>query len=348
MRSRADRDMEIDALQHPDFIWTWKSANRRGKVSLWLPYLDKIERLPKGKSDRYCFSFNGGAVTCHLKELDFIMLYGASGNIPVEFLDKLATYRIPMMIHRRNMPRPYIFYPEAGVDDKDLLTAQIVTRENLIKRSYVARMLIHARFKKFEKLIPIPTSEYHRLASCRTIASIRSIEARVTRRYWKKYFNEIGCPGVQRRDNSHLVNNALDAGSFFLYGIFLRWLLFHKFSPNHGFLHEPTSYPSLCYDLIEPFRYIIEESVASAAETSSLSGKENTAIALQFIKSSLEQEVYVPVTRQVVSRKNLLHGVVLALRAYLLSETKRFVIPIEGEKKGGRPPKVSYILPGGR
>ncbi|HJL54016.1 MAG TPA: hypothetical protein QF695_15475, partial [Arenicellales bacterium] len=108
------------------------------------------------------------------------------------------------------------------------------------------------------------------------------------------------------------------------------------------------SYPSLCYDLIEPFRYIIEESVASAAETSSLSGKENTAIALQFIKSSLEQEVYVPVTRQVVSRKNLLHGVVLALRAYLLSETKRFVIPIEGEKKGGRPPKVSYILPGGR
>lgn len=31
----------------------------------------------------------------------------------------------------------------------------------------------------------------------------------------------------------------------------LRWVLLHRVSPTHGFLREPTEYPSLVYDLIE-------------------------------------------------------------------------------------------------
>ena len=151
---------------------------------------------------------------------------------------------------------------------------------------------------------------------------------------------------INRYEIAQILNAALNAGSFFLYGVILRWLLFHKFSPSHGYLHEPTSYPSLCYDLIEPYRHIIEESVSETFKIVTTSQKESTSIALQYIKSKLEQEVYVPTTRQTVSRKNLLHGVVLALRSYLLSESKRFVIPTEGKKAGGRPPKVAYLLPG--
>ncbi len=31
---------------------------------------------------------------------------------------------------------------------------------------------------------------------------------------------------------------------------------------------------------------------------------------------------------------------------YLLGEVKRMVIPVEGTKKGGRPPDAGYSLPG--
>lgn len=64
------------------------------------------------------------------------------------------------------------------------------------------------------------------------------------------------------------------------------------------------------------------------------------------MKALLEEVVYVPVTKQYVRRKNLLHGIVLALRAYLIGESRHFIIPKEGISKGGRPPNCGYRLPG--
>ena len=341
--------MEISELQHADFIWTWKTNRRAKRVGLWLPYLQSIEKLPKGKSDRYRFQFNGGEVTCHLKEIDFLMLYGASGVLPVELLDNLAKYKIPLMIHRRNMANPYVFYPSIAASHPDVITGQINARENLIKRVYVARTLIHARLKTLENLIPISNTDYKKLSVARSLEVVRSIEARTTKRYWKYYYETLGFPGTTRRDNSHKINQALDAGSFFLFGIILRWVLFHKMSPCHAFMHEPTTYPSLCYDLMEPYRYLIEESVALTVKDVNMSDDYPiTAQSLNHLKVRLEHAVYVPMTRQVVSEKNLLHGVVLALRAYLLGDSKRFHIPVAGKKKGGRPPIVGYALPGAR
>jgi CRISPR/Cas system-associated endonuclease Cas1 len=341
------RPMEIDGLQHPDFIWTWKSSRRAGKVSLWLPYLQSIERLPKGKSDRYRFSFNGGEVTCHLKEVDFLMLYGASGALPVEFLDKLSTYRIPLIIHRRNLPRPYVFFPQSTDAALDVLSHQIRYRDNLIRRAYIARTLIRARIGHLGQSIPISHRVIKDLQGARSIEVVRSIEATATKRYWDRYYQSVGLEDLTRREKKHPINAALDAGSFFMFGVLLRWLLFHRLSPCHAFLHEPTTYPSLCYDLMEPYRGWIEDCAAAAirqfpeGDTSTI-----TAMTLQYLKAKLEQEVYVPQTRQTVARKNLLHGIVLALRAYLLGETTRLVVPMEGPRAGGRPPKLSFKLPG--
>ena len=339
--------MEINSFQHPDFVWTWKSSKRNGKASLWLPYFQKVERLPKGKSDRYCFQFNGGEVTCHLKEIDFLMLYGATGHLPVEFLDKLSTYKIPLMIHRRNMPRPYVFFPNINSDNKDILTAQILHRENNIRRTYIARILVKERIRSFENLITISNSDYTRLASARNIKKIRSIEARLTKRYWSRFYERIDCSETTRRDNSHPVNTALDAMSFFVYGVILRWALFHKLSPCHAYLHETTTYPSLCYDLIEPYRYLIEN-VLLKLTGESINANNIVSASITQLKEDLDEIVYVPSARLDVSRKNLLHGIILALRAYLLKESKRFIIPREGVKSGGRPLKPGYRLPGGR
>lgn len=91
--------MEIGEFQHQDFVWTWKSNRAGSRVSLWLPYFDGVERV---KGTRYRFRYNGGEFEADLKQVDFIMLYGASGTLPVQFLDDLNTQRITLFVHRRN------------------------------------------------------------------------------------------------------------------------------------------------------------------------------------------------------------------------------------------------------
>ena len=104
----------------------------------------------------------------------------------------------------------------------------------------------------------------------------------------------------------------------------------------------------LVYDLMEPARYMIEEAVAGACRTHPPDNASDslTKATLSGLKNDMEKVVYVPATHQFVRRKNLLHGSVLALRAYLAGDMRRFIVPAAGERKGGRPPKVSYRLPG--
>ena len=188
---------------------------------------------------------------------------------------------------------------------------------------------------------------YGRLARARSIGQVRVWEAEQSRKYWGRYFSQLGHPNATRREKGPLAA-ALDAGSMFLAGVILRWLLIHRLSPSHGFLHEGTDYMGLVYDLMEPARYMIEEALAAACSAHSADGTSDmlTKATLSMLKNQLEKVVYVPATRQRVRRKNLLHGNVLALRAYLAGDMRRFVVPAAGERKGGRPPKVSYRLPG--
>ena len=143
------------------------------------------------------------------------------------------------------------------------------------------------------------------------------------------------------------MQSALNAGSMFLSGVLLRWILMHRLSPSHGFLHEGSDYMGLVYDLMEPARYLIERAAAAGCEGCEEEAGQFAKRTLSSLKRSLDGVVYVPSTRQFVRRKNLLHGLVLALRAYLNGDMRRFVPPVAGARRGGRPPKVSYSLPGG-
>lgn len=334
--------MEIDQFQHPDSIWTWKSNRRGQKASLWIPYLDEVEKL---KGSRWRLSYNGGELEVDLKEIDTIMLYGSSGNLPVLFLDQLGIHHIPMIVHRRNMDAPALVLPSPRPDAKDVLGKQVLFRANRIKSAYVARTLIRARFRAVSEDISLSERAWIRFNRIRNVDQIRNMEAQWARRYWKRYYIRVGYPENHRREDNP-VSLALNACSFFLYGVALRWILVHRLSPQHGFLHRPTDYPSLVYDLIEPYRYICERAVADTALKSD--PDQLTTKALETIKRMMEETVYVPATRQYVRRKNLLHGVVLSIRAWLLGEMPRFVIPEEGQKRGGRPVKISFIMPGDR
>lgn len=342
MNMEAETAQKLAPEQHPDFLWTWKSNQRSSKASIWLPYFSQATKVPRSKN--WKVAYNGGELELDLSQVDFIMFYGASGEIPLAFLDDAAKHGIVLMVHRRHVPVPYLFYPSTPADPSDVLTKQILFRNQLIKRCCIAKTLIRERLTFMQPLIPIPQGVFRDLAAAKEIAKIRSIEAVTTARYWDAWFERLDVDSHRRSE--HPLTTALDAASKFVYGIILRWVLFHKLSPNHGFLHEPTTYSSLIYDLIEPYRYIIEEAVAQAWLHSDKTEKECVAKTISYLKEMLDEVCYVPATRQYVRRKNLLHGVVLALRAYLLGEVKRLVVPVEGKPQGGRPPKVGYRLPG--
>ena len=311
---------------------------------MWLPYVSRVEKVKKSV---WRFTYNGGEVDTDVARLDCVMFYGATGQIPIALIDDLAALRVPLLVHRRNIGRPAVFLPAPRADANDILTKQIIARTHGPKRAYIARTLVRERFRGVKNTLPLPDAVYRRLARTRTLGEVRLWEAEQSRKYWRRYFTLIGYPDVTRREKGTLPA-ALDAGSTFLSGILLRWLLIHRLSPSHGFLHEGTDYMGLVYDLMEPARYMIEESLAAACKAHLPDGDADslTKATLSALKSNLEKVVYVPATRQSVRRKNLLHGNVLALRAYLAGDMRRFVIPAAGERKGGRPPNVSYWLPG--
>lgn len=328
----------MDDLQHPDSIWTWSTSVRRGRASLWIPYLQDIQKEKSG----WKISYNGGEFVADLNKVDSILLYGATGDLPIRFLDDLATKKVPLLIHRRNLSEPYVFVPAGKRDDKDILTAQIKCRENQKKCAYIARTLIREQAKN--RQYPVTDGFIRRLNKLRSVELIRLEEAHQSINYWKRYFSELGLPEDSRRGDNP-VAAALDAGSFFLYGVMLRWVLLHKMSPAHGFLHVTTGYPSLAYDLLEPYRYIIEQEVMKAVKSGAT---DLTTVCLNGIKESMDTTVFVPAHRAYARRKNLLHGAVLALRAWILGEVPRLVFPTEGAKIGGRPPHTGYKLPGAK
>jgi len=336
--------MKIDELSHPDSVWTYKSSARSGKVSVWLPYLQEVKK-EKAKNT-YLAVYRGGMLSLNLAKIDCVMIYGVAGSLPVDFLDALGQHRIPLIIHRRNLSNPYCFFPARRADEKDMLTRQVLCRENQIRRVYIARTLIRERIKSFAHIMPPQITMLSALARARSVAEVRNIEAQCSRRYWARYYAECGACGVSRRDKKHPINQALNACSVFLSGVILRWLLLHRLAPTHGFLHEPSGYPALVYDLMEPARYWLECATLRAVREADDEEK-YIGYALQTLKTMMDDVIYIPATRQHVRRKSMAHGMVLALRAYLAGDMRRLVLPVEGERAAGRPLKVSYRLPGG-
>ncbi len=311
------------------------------KLYLWLPYLNKINISQRG----IIFEYKGGIEKLQWTQIHSIMLYGESCDLPQEFFEKCAFYKIPVVIHRRNIPRAVIISPTLPPDQENLLTQQIIYRENEKKKGYIAKKLLQAKFKSMSWLLPTERDLLYKIIHIEKMMSIESWHAR---RYWEEYFFQLNIQS-NRRDNNNDIKPILDAVSKFISGIILRWILYHNLSPYHGFLHKPTDYPALVYDLMEPYRGYFDKVVFDTLKETrknKVDKKKIMAIVIDNIKEFLDTKVYVEATRQVVTFQELLHGVVLALRSYLLGNTKRFIVPTPSKPNGGRPIKAGYQLYG--
>ncbi|MGB9911345.1 MAG: CRISPR-associated endonuclease Cas1 [Microgenomates group bacterium] len=311
------------------------------KVYLWLPYLSKIEVFPQNVK----FEYKGGKQKIKWTKIHSIMIYGESCDLSQDFFEKCAFYKIPIIIHRRNIPRAVIASPTLPPDQENLLSKQILFREKEKKRAYIGKKLLQAKFKGMNWLLPINRDLLYGIFSLDKMLSVESWHAKI---YWEKYFSKLG-EIKGRREEGNIYKPILDAVSKFLSGIMLRWILYHNLSPYHGFLHKPTDYPALVYDLMEPYRGYFDKVVFDTIKNTSKEKNNETkltALTIENIKKFLDTKVYVEATRQIVTFQEILHGIVLALRAYLLGNTKRFIVPLPSKPNGGRPIKAGYQLYG--
>lgn len=312
------------------------------KEPVWVPYTSKIEIVNKSEG-LLQIDYNEGILDVDLKNTLCVLFYGNFPNIDQDILEIFTKFKVPIIYHSRNvLPATFII---SGLKSSqiDVLTNQILFREDLRKRKYITRQILTAKFLGTKKLCPISIPKLSKEFS---IDKLRNIEAVYSKLYWSNYFAGLNFPDFTRRGDTK-IKQALDACSKFLSGIILRWINYHGLSPYHGFLHVQSSYPALVYDLIEPYRYIMDQAVCQAVKEVGISSNEKlTGVSITNLKDLLHEEVYCPCTRQVVRRQNMLHGVVLSLRAYLLGHGQRFIIPTEGEKKGGRPVKSNFYIPG--
>lgn len=314
---------------------------RQKKIPIWLPYTSKIETKPSSVT----FTYKGGVYEGNWRYIHSIMFYGGVCPLEADFLDMCRKFNIPVCIHRRNIPKA--LWISSGITSgiQDILTKQILFRENKKKRTHIARILLTAKFRSMRWLVKEP-KKFKRTAS---IAEMRVQESMHSKKYWYRYYYKLGYPQHTRRRNPNVIKSALDATYKFAVGIMIRWIVYHQISPYHAFLHTPTEYPSLPYDLIEPYRGYIDKWVFDAiTRAKKEKADENLFVscAIYHLKEMLDVHVYTSPTRQIVTFHELFHGSVLALRAYLLKESHRFIIPVPSKPNGGRPVKAGYRLYG--
>lgn len=308
------------------------------RVPLWLPYLQSIREGPK---NIFTFTYNGGSESVPLNHIQSILVYGES-SIPlnIAILERFARAGVPIVIHRRNLAQPVYVFGGLRPDAEDTLARQLILRSHSQNTRHIARQLLLAKFKACAWLVaPEPLPPYT------DVAKLRSIEAKHAKRYWTAYFKILGHPEYSRRGDNP-ARAALDASSKFVSGIQLRWITYHHLSPYHGFLHEPTDYPSLVYDLMEPYRGTFERVLLETWAKEQIPAEQWLPSGIAALKLALNERVYTGLTRQIVTRQELLHGVVLSLKHYLLGKQRKFLIPMENKPNGGRPPKVAFLLYG--
>lgn len=309
----------------------------------YVPYLAQLSRAGAKKHRRWRATFQGGEIELTLPRLNAVMIYGVSGDVPVEFLSDASDERVNVVFHTRHKKTPLSLLPRPRADRHDILTAQIKARESPRKRVVIAKALVTARVRQMGWLISSADDELARIRQCDDIASVRVIEAEYARIYWRKYFQALDLNGERRDDNP--VAQALDALSSFTAPLLMRGIVQHGLSPNHGYLHEPSDYEALVYDLMEPVRHWTEQAVFEQYRKHGEQGL--TANAIKAYQAMLDARVEVPSLQVAAKRKHVLYSMVLALRDYLLGGVNHVHLPLDSlERSRGRPVKVNYRIPG--
>lgn len=327
---------------HPKAIWQIQGR----QYIYYFPYFSSMTRVKNGQ---WLIGYNGGEELVRLANTSLISFVGVNkdtGSLPLTFILEAGKQKTAIMVCNTHQRQPSLIMPQSMNRSEDVLTAQILHRENEKQAAYVSRILVGEMFKARGKIAEIPTVIETQLGGTRNRKEVMKIEALASRDYWTRFYNKVNEAGLSRRE-PHPINDALNALSRYQSGIILRWCLVHGLSPIHGYLHARSEYEGLVYDLMEPYRYLVEMAVYDTVKNNGACNSEKLIqLSTARYKALLNEEVYIEPTNQRVYRKAMLHGSVIALRHYLLKKMKRFLPPRETTNIQGRPFKCSYMVPG--
>lgn len=224
---------------------------------------------------------------------DSIIIEGHNGYVSLQALHWLSRNDIPVFVMNYDGAIISSILPPIPVK-ADLRAAQFEAANDSKKKFSIAHTLVEAKFaRSFQVLewlderyniqpeIEAVKREAKALPRASTIVKLRSIEAHVARKYWAAFRKCLPEPlSFQGRiTNTHNynaadpVNLALNYGYGFLQCEVRMAINAVGLELGVGFLHEGADYQTkqaLVFDLMEPFRFLVDLAVIQAFETGKL------------------------------------------------------------------------------
>jgi CRISPR-associated protein Cas1 len=219
-----------------------------------------------------------------------ILLDGFSGYLSLRAIHWLAKNGTPVYFLDVDGSLLSVLLPATPVK-ADLRVGQIHAADDPKKKFTIAKAFVEAKFARSLQVLDwvkeshdiarelrATKLEASKLRKATTIADLRIIEGRVAQRYWKTYckampqqFEFQGRPTTKHNNNaSDPVNSALNYGYGLLQAECRKAINAVGLESSIGFLHDFSDYQtkqSLVYDLMEPFRWLVDLSVLQAFES---------------------------------------------------------------------------------
>jgi CRISPR-associated protein Cas1 len=218
---------------------------------------------------------------------DSIVIEGHSGYVSLQALHWLSRNNIPAFVMNYEGSIISSILPPMPVKP-DLRIAQIRAIDRPERKFAIAQNLVHAKLERSMQVLEWLGASYMigrehwatkieamKLGRARTTAGLRTVEAHVAQRYWEAFRKVLPSRlGFRSRltlsgnyNASDPVNLALNYGYGFLQGEVRMAINSVGLEPAVGFLHDSADYQtkeSLVFDLMEPFRFLIDLVVLQA------------------------------------------------------------------------------------
>lgn len=219
-----------------------------------------------------------------------IVIDGQSGYISLRALHWLSRNGTPIYVLDVDGSLLSTILPAMPVK-ADLRVAQIHAADDPKKKVTIAKALVQAKITRSLQVLDwlsdgydiaretrVTRLEASKLRRAATVTDLRTVEGRVALRYWEAFAKVLpehlefqGRMTSSHNSNaSDPVNSAMNYGYALLEGECRRAINAVGLEPSVGFLHELSTTQtrqSLTYDLMEPFRWLIDLTVLQAFQS---------------------------------------------------------------------------------
>jgi CRISPR-associated protein Cas1 len=224
---------------------------------------------------------------------DSIVVEGHSGYISMQALHWLARNNIPLFVMNYNGAVISQILPSIPIK-ADLRIAQIDASRDPKRKLSIAKALIEAKIARtlqvldwlaerydITREVQVTKHESMKLPKASAVTQLRTVEGRTARRYWEAYRKCMPEPlrfqgrmvKTKAMNAVDPVNLALNYGYGFLKCECRMAVNSVGLEPAIGFLHETSARQtreSLVYDLMEPFRFLVDLAVIQSFENGRL------------------------------------------------------------------------------